>query len=166
MPRRETVAETMAIYRQFLRLEDPDSVRERRQREAAARELRRKRRERWRLARQKEVEWELRRNVTVRGKRWMPDWGTSPQVQEVEDDQDDQQPLAKRRQSATRSGALYKALDTTACGVCLRDIEVSRDNRLKCGHAFCTNCIAQWAVSRAANRHRCPTCRKDMGQQR
>eukprot|EP01047_Picozoa_sp_COSAG01_P090497 COSAG01_NODE_22331_length_860_cov_0.943495_2_plen_168_part_00 len=157
MPRRETVAETIAIYRQFLQLNDPDSVRERRQEEAAARVQRLVQREERRLARQREVQRELRRNVTIR-KRALP------QVHEDEVDLDDQQPPAKRRQSATRSGALdnTEALETTACGVCLRDIDNSRANSLTCGHAFCTGCIAQWTLSRAANRHRCPTCRKEM----
>jgi hypothetical protein len=127
--------------------------------EAAAREQRREQREERRLARQREVQRELRRNVTVRSKR------ASPMVDEVEVDQDGQQPHSKRRKSA-RSEALHtEAHATTECGICLRDIRESRTNELVCGHAFCTGCIAQWAVSRAANRRRCPTCRKDMGQQ-
>jgi rubrerythrin len=78
---------------------------------------------------------------------------------ELKDAQDTERNTRQERRSSLRESP-----DTTACGICLRDIKESRANSLTCGHAFCTGCIAKWTLSNAANRRRCPTCRRDMSE--
>jgi rubrerythrin len=85
--------------------------------------------------------------------------GERRRIVELKDAQD-----SERNKRQERRSSFTESPDTTACGICLRDIKESRANSLTCGHAFCTGCIAKWTLSGAANRRRCPTCRTDMSQ--
>jgi predicted Fe-S protein YdhL (DUF1289 family) len=79
---------------------------------------------------------------------------------ELKDAQDTERNTRQERRSSLRESP-----DTTACGICLRDIKESRANSLTCGHAFCTGCIAKWTLSNAANRrHVAGTCQRHYEQ--
>ena len=56
-----------------------------------------------------------------------------------------------------RTNFRFGGMDSDECSICLNDVHPRLNNKLGCGHKYCTQCLYKWI--RSNNNYTCPYCR-------
>ena len=56
-----------------------------------------------------------------------------------------------------RTNFRFGGTDSDECPICLNDVHPRLNNKLGCGHKYCTQCLYKWI--QPGDRYTCPYCR-------